>query len=94
MFTNISAAWLIIAVMIAMIIMASIKLFSRIHPFHFLEHKATSIDLLFMSIITIHKAIIVTYIMFIITLALHQCMIIVRSPLQMAIMKGVMDTRA
>ena len=53
MFTNVGFIWLIIIVMIIALLMMCIKIFSRIRPFHFLEHKATSIGLLFMSTITI-----------------------------------------
>jgi hypothetical protein len=53
MFTNIGVIWFIIAFMIGIIIMACVKFFSRVHSFHFLEHKATTGGLLFISTITI-----------------------------------------
>jgi uncharacterized membrane protein YqjE len=53
MFTGVGIACSIIAVMIGTILMTCIKLFSRIHPFHLAEHRATVISLLFMSAITI-----------------------------------------
>jgi hypothetical protein len=53
MFTNIGFIWLINIFMVGFIIMVCVKLFSHIHPFRFLEHKATVGGLLFISIITI-----------------------------------------
>jgi hypothetical protein len=53
MFTNVGFIWLIIITMIIVLLIMGVKIFSRIRPFHFLEHKATSIGLLFMGAITI-----------------------------------------
>lgn len=53
MLTGVGIACSIIAVMIGTILMTCVKLFSRIHPFHFAEHRATAISLLFMIVITI-----------------------------------------
>jgi hypothetical protein len=53
MLTGIGIACSVIAVMIGTILMTCIKIFVHIHPFHFSEHRATVISLLFMSAITI-----------------------------------------
>jgi hypothetical protein len=53
MFTGVSIACSVIVIMIGTILMTCVKLFSRIHPFHFAEHRAPAISLLFMIVITI-----------------------------------------